>query len=420
MRIRQAERLRDVGEYYFSRKQRDIASLNATGDPVINLGIGSPDLAPAPEIVATLSASARAPNHHGYQSYRGIPELRHAVADWYRRCYGVALHGEDNVLPLIGSKEGVFHVSMALLDPGDEVLIPNPGYPTYTSVCRLVGATPRFYDLLPENGWLVDVAALERTDLSRVRLLWVNYPNMPTGARASPDVFRRLIALGRRYGFPIVNDNPYGMVNNDRPVSLLQCPDAGAVALELGSLSKSHNMAGWRVGWIAGSSEWLDAVLKVKSNIDSGMFLPIQHAAVDALKSPGAWYTELNRVYRERGERALSIFDLLGCSYAADQVGMFKWARVPDAVADVPELVERMLCEARVFITPGGIFGSQGERYLRISLCADLAVYATAWRRLRRWLGAQPPRMLGRRPVGSGPKRGVLEGAPISAQSLGT
>lgn len=386
MIIPQAHRLSEVGEYYFSCKQQDIERIDYAGDKVLNLGIGSPDLCPSQATISRLVTSAKMPQNHGYQGYRGRNELRAAIASWYLRVYGVELGYRDEVLPLLGSKEGIFHTSMAFLNPGDEVLVPDPGYPTYSAVAKLLSARPRAYDLTAEGRWQVDIDGLERMDLSRVKLMWLNYPHMPTGARADPDLFPRLVALARRHGFLLINDNPYSLILNKQPRSILGVPGSRDVAIEFNSLSKSHNMAGWRVGWIAGAAAYLQQIIKVKSNIDSGMFLPIQDAAIAALGNGEDWHREQNSVYRERSRKVLEIFDLLRCNYTPDQVGMFRWAQVPDEVPDVMSYVDELLHGARVFIVPGQVFGSNGKRYIRISLCSDLAILEQARMRISQWL----------------------------------
>lgn len=367
--IRPASRVDAIEEYYFSRKLKEVAALNAAGADIISLGIGGPDRAPHAEVTETLAREAGDAGNHSYQPYTGIPALRKGYADWYKRYYGVELNPDSEILPLIGSKEGVLHVSLAFLNPGDGVLVPNPGYPTYSSVSKLVGARIVSYELDENNGWEPDFEALEKSDLSGVKLMWVNYPNMPTGARASKALYERLVDFGRRHGIVIVNDNPYSFILNDNPQSMLSIEGAKDVVIEMNSLSKSHNMAGWRLGMAASNATFISWVLKVKSNIDSGQFKPVMLAAVKALGLGDDWYAEVNAVYGERRKVAEEIMDALGCSYDATQQGLFLWGKVSDAEASGEALADRVLDEARVFITPGFIFGSKGERYVRVSLC---------------------------------------------------
>lgn len=367
--IRPASRVDAIEEYYFSRKLKEVAALNAAGADIIPLGIGGPDRAPHAEVTETLAREAGDAGNHSYQPYTGIPALRKGYADWYKRYYGVELNPDSEILPLIGSKEGVLHVSLAFLNPGDGVLVPNPGYPTYSSVSKLVGARIVSYELDENNGWEPDFDALEKSDLSGVKLMWVNYPNMPTGARASKALYERLVDFGRRHGIVIVNDNPYSFILNDNPQSMLSIEGAKDVVIEMNSLSKSHNMAGWRLGMAASNATFISWVLKVKSNIDSGQFKPVMLAAVKALGLGDEWYAEVNAVYGERRKVAEEIMDALGCSYDATQQGLFLWGKVSDAEASGEALADRVLAEARVFITPGFIFGSKGERYVRVSLC---------------------------------------------------
>lgn len=367
--IRPASRVDAIEEYYFSRKLKEVAALNAAGADIISLGIGGPDRAPHAEVTETLAREAGDAGNHSYQPYTGIPALRKGYADWYKRYYGVELNPDSEILPLIGSKEGVLHVSLAFLNPGDGVLVPNPGYPTYSSVSKLVGARIVSYELDENNGWEPDFEALEKSDLSGVKLMWVNYPNMPTGARASKALYERLVDFGRRHGIVIVNDNPYSFILNDNPQSMLSIEGAKDVVIEMNSLSKSHNMAGWRLGMAASNATFISWVLKVKSNIDSGQFKPVMLAAVKALGLGDEWYAEVNAVYGERRKVAEEIMDALGCSYDATQQGLFLWGKVSDAEASGEALADRVLDDARVFITPGFIFGSKGERYVRVSLC---------------------------------------------------
>jgi len=384
MNIAVAKRLQHTEEYYFSRKLREIDEMNRAGANVINLGIGSPDLPPHPSVIAALNEQAQKPNTHAYQGYKGIPALRKAMADWYHRFYGVTLDADTEVLPLIGSKEGIMHICMTYLQEGDEALVPNPGYPTYRSAVQLSGATVVEYDLEEKNGWLPDLEALSGKDLSRVKIMWVNYPHMPTGAMAGADFARQLVQFARDRNILICHDNPYSFILNDRPESLLQAPGAREVVLELNSLSKSSNMAGWRVGMLAGSADRVSEVLRFKSNMDSGMFQPVQMAAVKALELGQDWYDRLNSIYRARRHKVFELLQLLGCTFDTRQVGMFVWAAIPATEQDGYTLTDRILQQAKVFITPGGIFGSNGNRYIRVSLCKDEAVFDEAISRIKK------------------------------------
>ena len=378
-----ASRLAHTGEYYFSRKLRELAALNAAGANIISLGIGSPDLPPHPSVTAALGATAALPTAHGYQGYQGTPALRGAVADFYQRHYGVMLDPATEILPLLGSKEGLMHIGMTFLETGDAVLIPNPGYPTYRAVAEICGAEVREYNLTAAAGWLPDLDALAQTDLSRVKLMLVNYPHMPTGTSADAAFLARLVAFARAHGILLVHDNPYGFILNETPpVSLLAVPGARDVAIELNSLSKSHNMAGWRVGLLAGRADVLASVLRFKSNMDSGMFLPVQQAAVAALALGDDWFVELNATYRARRELVVELLRALGCAPAPGQVGLFIWAAVPPGYADGYALSDAVLAEARVFLTPGGIFGSNGQGYIRASLCQPVALLREALARV--------------------------------------
>jgi len=371
MIIPKADRLNQVQEYYFARKLAEVRALVAQGHNVINLGIGDPDLPASEETVAALNTSAINPKNHGYQAYRSIPALRQAMANWYEQVYEVSLDAETEVLPLLGSKEGIFHIAMAFLNPGDQVLVPNPGYPAYAAVTKLVNAEPVYFDLTEENNWLPDLPALRQLDTSKIKLMWLNYPNMPTGALATEADFAEIIAFAREREILIVHDNPYSLVLNEKPpISILHAPEAKDNCLELNSLSKSFNMAGWRVGLVAGKKGYLDAIIAIKSNLDSGMFLPVQHAAIAALANPESWHQERNEVYRERRELIYELLDVLNCRYSKEATGMFVWGRVPDAITDVEAFLNQILYEAHVFLTPGKIFGSNGERYIRISVCA--------------------------------------------------
>lgn len=378
-----SQRLGNTEEYYFSKKLREIAERRAAGHPIINLGIGSPDLPPAPAVIEALQAAAAQPQNHGYQSYTGIPELRQAFAGWYQRFFQVALNAEQEILPLIGSKEGIMHISMAFLDPGDEVLIPNPGYPTYRSATELAGGIARNYPLSPENGWLPDLEALEKEGLEKVKIMWINYPHMPTGTEAPPDFYPRLVAFARRNRILICNDNPYAFILTQQQSSILAIEGAKEVALELTSLSKAQNMAGWRIGALLGDARYLQTVLRFKSNMDSGTFRPIQLAAVEALALGQDWYDELNATYRRRRELVYQIFDALGCRYDTSQVGLFVWAKCPEGKNGY-DISDYALYEKNIFLTPGGIFGSQGEAYARISLCCDEKTLTDALGRLQK------------------------------------
>ncbi len=383
MIIQPANRLSDVQEYYFSKKLKEIRELNVSGKNIINLGIGSPDLAPSPETIEALIETAEKTNTHGYQSYTGIPELRNAISSWMASTYGVDFKAENEILPLMGSKEGIMHISMAFLNPGDKVLVPNPGYPTYTSVSNLLDADIEFYDLDEQNDWNVDVERLKQKDLSKVKLLWLNFPHMPTGARADVHILQELINLAKENKFLIVNDNPYSLILNPTPRSIFNLKGAKDVCLELNSLSKSHNMAGWRIGWLSGSPEYISTVLRVKSNMDSGMFLGLQKAAVKALSNPMHWHEDQNNIYAKRRKLIEEIFDYLQVKYNPNSVGMFVWAKVPDSIDSVEKFVDDILYKANVFITPGFIFGSNGERFIRASLCASQETIKEALSRIK-------------------------------------
>lgn len=368
--IHPADRVADIKEYYFSRKLREVAQLNAEGRDIISLGIGGPDMPPAPEVIETLCETAHLDDAHSYQSFKGLPQLRRAFADFYRRHYGVELNAETELQPLIGSKEGVLYISLAFLNPGDGVLVPDPGYPTYTSASEIAGAKIHRYDLLPENGWQPDFDALEKMDLEGVKLMWVNYPNMPTGAKATPELFRKITDFGLRHNIVIAHDNPYSFILNDKPLSILSTPGAKEIAIEMNSLSKSHNMAGWRVAMLASNPQFVEYVVKVKSNVDSGQFRPVMEAAAKALLLPDKWHEHVNAIYRPRRRIAEEIMRALDCSFDPSQSGLFLWGRIPDCYKDAGELADKLLYEGRVFLTPGFIFGKNGERYIRISLCA--------------------------------------------------
>jgi aspartate/methionine/tyrosine aminotransferase len=383
--IQPAERLSLVSEYYFSRKLKEVARLNAEGHDIISLAIGSPDMPPSEKTVEKLCEVARQADAHGYQPTMGTPELREAMADFYKHWYGVDLDPATEIQPLIGSKEGILHVTLAFVNPGDEVLVPNPGYPTYTSLSRLLGAKVVNYDLSADNDWQPDFDALEKMDLSRVKLMWTNYPNMPTGANAQRQTYERLVQFAREKGIVVVNDNPYSFILNEEPLSLLQVPGAKECCIEFNSMSKSHNMPGWRVGLCATNATFISWILKVKSNIDSGTFRGLQLAAAEAYRNTPEWHRQANiTTYAARRRYAEQIMQALGCAYDPKQVGMFLWGRIPDSYANAEKLTERVLHEARVFITPGFIFGSNGERYIRISLCAKEEKLEAALRRIER------------------------------------
>ncbi|MGJ8735956.1 pyridoxal phosphate-dependent aminotransferase [Zobellia laminariae] len=367
--IRTANRLHTVEEYYFSKKLREVRGLIAEGRPVINMGIGSPDLAPSEAIIKSIQDAVLESGAHQYQSYQGLPELREAVADFYSLKFGVTLDASTEILPLMGSKEGIMHISMAFLNEGDVALIPNPGYPTYTSVTKLVGAEAKYYNLTAESGWFPDLEELQEHDLTKVKIMWTSYPHMPTGATATEAQFKKLVAFAKKNDILLVNDNPYSFVLNDSPASILAIDGAKDVALELNSLSKTFNMAGWRVGMVLGSAEHINAVLKVKSNMDSGMFYGIQKGAIEALKSGQEWFDKLNEVYSSRRALMYQLADKLNCTYDIDAVGMFIWARLPEGSKSAEEFIDEVLYEKNLFITPGTIFGSNGEGYIRFSLC---------------------------------------------------
>lgn len=382
--IQPADRLSCVQEYYFSRKGKEVARLNAEGKDIISLAIGSPDMPPSPETIETLCREAQKADAHGYQPTAGIPQLREAMAGFYKRWFGVELDPKTEIQPLIGSKEGILHVTLAFVNPGEKVLVPNPGYPTYTSLSKILGCEIVNYDLRPENHWQPDFEALEKTDLNGVKLMWVNYPNMPTGAAAQRETYERLVDFARRHNIVVVNDNPYSFILGHEHLSILQIPGAKDCCIEFNSMSKSHNMPGWRVGMLASNAEFVSWILKVKSNIDSGTFRALQLAAATAYANSDAWHEEANiKVYSRRRRLAGEIMEAMGCHYDTDQVGMFLWGRIPDDLPSAESLTERVLHEARVFITPGFIFGSNGERYVRISLCAKEEKLAEALSRIR-------------------------------------
>jgi LL-diaminopimelate aminotransferase len=364
-----AKRLEGVGEYYFSQKLREIDAMNKLGKQVINLGIGSPDIPPHPDVIRTLQEESAKPNVHAYQNYKGSPVLRNAIAKWYKRWYNVDLNADTEILPLIGSKEGIMHICMTYINEGDKVLIPNPGYPTYRSAAKISGANVVDYTLKSENNWCPDFNELEKSGLEDVKIMFVNYPQMPTGQLPTEAMFKQLIAFAKKHDILLVHDNPYSFILNDKPMSLLSIEGAKDVAIELNSFSKSHNMAGWRVGMLSGSKERIDEVLRFKSNMDSGMFLPIQLAAAKALELGQEWYDEVNAVYRKRRIKVFELLKLLDCAFDTKQAGMFVWASIPVKYEDGYELSDAVLKNSNVFITPGGIFGSAGGKYIRVSLC---------------------------------------------------
>ena len=384
-KIRPADRVSAVQEYYFSRKLKEVAQLNAEGQDIISLAIGSPDMPPSPQTISKLCEVASRPDAHGYQPTMGTPELRKAMANFYNRWYGVTLDPAKEIQPLIGSKEGILHVTLAFVNPGEKVLVPNPGYPTYTSLSKILGAQIVNYNLREDNGWQPDFDELEGMDLTGVRLMWTNYPNMPTGGNARVETYERLVDFARRHGIVVVNDNPYSFILNDKPLSLLQIDGAKDCCIEFNSMSKSHNMPGWRVGMCASNAEFISWILKIKSNIDSGTFRGLQLAAAEAYNTNTTeWHHEANiATYRRRRDIAEEIMRVLGCSFDPSQVGMFLWGKIPDCYADAEQLTERVLHEARVFITPGFIFGTNGSRYIRISLCAKDEKIREALERIR-------------------------------------
>ena len=379
-----ATRLESVQEYYFSRKLKEIAHMNAEGKNVISLGIGSPDMPPSEATIKTLCEHAHHADAHGYQPYVGIPELRQAFADFYKKWYHVTLNPTNEIQPLIGSKEGILHITLAFVNPGEQVLVPNPGYPTYTSLSTLLGAEVIPYDLTEENGWLPDFDALEQLDLTKVKLMWTNYPHMPTGTNATLELYQKLVDFAKKHHIIIVNDNPYSFILNKKPLSILQIEGAKDCCIELNSMSKSHNMPGWRIGMVASNATFIEWILKVKSNIDSGMFRPMQLAAATALHNDESWHEEMNfNLYEKRRHLAEQILETLQCTYNKSQVGLFVWGRIPDHYQQVEDLTEAVLHKAHVFITPGFIFGSNGARYIRISLCCNEQKLAEALDRIK-------------------------------------
>ncbi|MBT8315001.1 MAG: aminotransferase class I/II-fold pyridoxal phosphate-dependent enzyme [Maribacter sp.] len=371
--IRTAERLKTVEEYYFSKKLREVRELIAKGRPIINMGIGSPDLTPSEEVLQSIQDSISEAGAHQYQSYQGLPQLREAIADFYEAKFNVVVNPNNEILPLMGSKEGIMHISLAFLNDGDEVLIPNPGYPTYSSVTKLVGGVPKLYDLYAKNGWFPDLDVLQKQDLTKVKLMWISYPHMPTGAIANTDQLQKLIHFAHKNHILLVNDNPYSFVLSSSPISILSIPGAKEIALELNSLSKTFNMAGWRVGMVLGKEDHINAILKVKSNMDSGMFYGIQKGAIAALKSGEDWFKSLDKIYQRRRELMYILTDRLNCTYDKNAVGMFVWAKLPNGTLASEEFIDNILYEKDIFIAPGTIFGSNGEGYIRFSLCVKEA-----------------------------------------------
>lgn len=367
--ITTAKRIAIVEEYYFSSKLREVRNLISQGKPIINMGIGSPDMAPSKSVIEAIQNAVTDENAHQYQSYQGLPELRKGISDFYKNNFQVALDFNTETLPLMGSKEGIMHISLAFLNEGDEVLIPNPGYPTYTSVTKLVGATPVFYDLIEDNNWEPDFEKLDQQDLSKVKMMWVNYPHMPTGATGSLNLFKRIVAFAKKHHILVINDNPYSFVLNENPISILQVDGAKEVALELNSLSKTYNMAGWRVGMVSGKSDYIEAILRVKSNMDSGMFYGIQKGAIEALKLEKTWFKEQNVIYQKRRKLTFELAKKLGCTYDENSVGLFVWAKLPQEILSAEDFVDKILYKKDIFITPGTVFGSNGEGFIRFSLC---------------------------------------------------
>ena len=381
--ITTASRLEGIGEYYFSQKLKEIQQLNQQGKAIINLGTGNPDLPPHPDVIRILNEESVKYNVHGYQSYIGSEILRNAFAKWYKEWYSVQLNPASEILPLIGSKEGIMHICMTYLNEGDEVLIPNPGYPTYSSAVKLAGGKCVEYDLLEETNWAINFEQLEQKNLSKVKLMWVNYPQMPTGILPTKKLFEDIISFGKKHGILICHDNPYSFILNENPMSILAVDGAMHIALELNSLSKSHNLAGWRVGVLCGAKERINEVLRFKSNMDSGMFLPVQLAAAYALSLGKEWFEYLNNIYTKRKQKVFQLLDLLQCSYSAQQAGLFIWAKIPEQYKDCYELSDRVLYDGGVFITPGGIFGNAGNNFIRISLCNPVEKFEEAIERIK-------------------------------------
>ncbi len=379
--IQPAKRLETVQEYYFSKKLREVKALAAAGNPIINIGIGSPDLQPPTKVITAIQQSFNDVTAHKYQSYQGLPELRNAISKFYQQQFKVTLNPENEVLPLMGSKEGVMHISMAFLNEGDKVLIPNPGYPTYTSVTKLIGAKPIFYNLCDQNDWQPDFEELEKLDLTDVKIMWVNYPHMPTGVNATIATFKKLITFGKKHQILIVNDNPYSFILNNKPLSILQIDGAKETALELNSLSKTFNMAGWRVGMVLGNTNFINQILKVKSNMDSGMFYGIQKGAIEALQLSDNWFSEQNKIYEKRRDLVFKLADKLNCTYNKNSTGLFVWAKIPEGKTS-EEITDEILYEKDIFIAPGTVFGSQGEGYIRFSLCVSKEIIKEAINRI--------------------------------------
>jgi aspartate/methionine/tyrosine aminotransferase len=378
-----AKRLEGIGEYYFSQKLREIDELNKQGKNIINLGIGSPDLPPHPDVIKVLNEESVKPNVHAYQSYKGSPVLRNAFKDWYKKYYAVDLNADTEILPLIGSKEGIMHICMTYLNEGDEALVPNPGYPTYRSAVKLAGGVCVDYELKEENNYFPDFDELEKRGLSKVKLMWVNYPQMPTGQLPTKELFEQLISFGKKHDILICHDNPYSFILNEKPMSLLVVDGAKDVAIELNSLSKSQNMAGWRVGVLCGAKERIDEVLRFKSNMDSGMFLPLQLAAAKALSLGDDWYESVNKIYKQRREKVYELLDTLNCEYSKQQAGLFIWAKIPSKYKDGYALSDDILYNKNVFLTPGGIFGTVGNNFVRISLCGSVERFEEAINRIK-------------------------------------
>ena len=389
LNITPANRVQQVKEYYFSQKLKEIAQLNANGADIISLGIGGPDRPPHADAINALCQEAQKADSHGYQSYVGLPELREAFAQWYKRFYNVELNSTNEIQPLIGSKEGILHTTLAFVNPGDGVLLPNPGYPTYTSVSRLAEAELFTYDLTEESNWEPDFEALEKLPLEKIKLMWVNYPHMPTGKRASLELFQKLVDFGRKHNIVIVNDNPYSFILNDKPLSIFNIEGAKDIAIEMNSLSKSHNMPGWRIGMLASNPTFIQWILKVKSNIDSGQFRPMMKAAIEALNQGQEWYDEVNSTYAKRRLIAEEIMNTLGCHFYPKQSGLFLWGRIPESAVSSEAMADDILYNARVFITPGFIFGSNGERYIRISLCTKEEKMQEALNRIKQLITKQ-------------------------------
>lgn len=375
MIISTAERLNITKEYYFSVKLQEVRKLVSEGKDIINIAIGNPDMAPSQETIDELSLQSNVASNHGYQPYRSIPELRNAISDWMQQSYHVTLDPDDEILPLIGSKEGITHISLAFLDPGDQVLVPELGYPAYGAVAKMIGAEVVDYPMLEEENWKPDLATLEKSDLSKVKIMWINYPNMPTGARASVEVFKEIVEFAKKHKILVCHDNPYSLILNDGvPISILSVPGAKDVAIELNSMSKSHNMAGWRIGWAAADKSYIDAILKIKSNVDSGMFKPMQLAAVKALSNSIAWHAQRNDEYKVRRELVYQILDILSCTYDKSQTGMFIWAKVPEKIGGAEAIADHLLYKKNIFVTPGFVFGEKGKQFIRVSLCVKQQV----------------------------------------------